>query len=128
MPQPKILVVEDNPINAIVTMKIAEELGEPILAVSDVEAFAQLDVETFALVLMDINLGGNSLDGQVIMERLRQQPAYRKLPFIAVTSYAMPEDRDRFLAAGFDAYIPKPIQRPVLLAEMRRCLGLGNNS
>jgi len=62
------------------------------------------------LVLCDIALPG--LDGVEVMQRVRAMPRLTALPMVAVTSHAMAGDRERFLEAGFDAYLSKPIHDP----------------
>ena len=65
-------------------------------------------------VLLDINLGGRR-SGVEVMQELRRLDAYKTTPILAVTAYALPGDRDRFMLEGFDAYIPKPFDRDDLL-------------
>jgi len=67
------------------------------------------------LVLCDIALPG--LDGVEILQRLRGIERLNGLPVVAVTSHAMAGDRERFLDAGFDAYLSKPIHDPEELYE-----------
>ena len=59
------------------------------------------------LVLMDVQLPG--MDGVQALGRLRSDPETRDIPVIAVTAFAMNDDRERFLAAGFDRYLAKPL-------------------
>ena len=118
----KILIVEDNEINALVLKRLIEQIGEPIHAINDKKAFEAMEAHTFSVVLMDINLGGQSLDGEAIMKQLKADPRFVDLPIFAVTSYAMPGDEQRFLNAGFDAYFSKPINREKLLAGVRKAL------
>jgi len=111
----RLLYVEDDPINAFVIKKLLAqhyatehvEDGETCLTV--------LENESFDLVLMDINLGRGKMDGIETMKRIKSQPSFQSLPVVAITSYAMPEDRDRFLGEGFNGYLSKPVERPVLL-------------
>lgn len=111
----RLLYVEDDPINALVIKRLLAqhyttehvEDGETCLSV--------LGKETFDLVLMDINLGRGKMDGVETMKRIKAMPSFENLPIVAITSYAMPEDRDRFLGEGFNGYLSKPVERPVLL-------------
>jgi CheY-like chemotaxis protein len=71
------------------------------------------------LVLLDISLPG--LDGVEVLRILRQDAALRGLPVIALTAHAMAGDRDRFLDAGFDDYVTKPItDEELLLGAIKR--------
>ncbi len=65
------------------------------------------------LVLLDISLPG--MDGVEVLQRIRTDEALRDLPVIALTAHAMAGDRDRFLDAGFDGYVTKPIVDDELL-------------
>lgn len=119
----KALIVEDNAINALVLKKAIAQEFEPVHVKNDREVFDALTRDTFQIVFMDINLGGHSLDGESIMRQLKADARYQHLPVVAVTSYALPGDRERFLAAGFDGYLAKPIQRQEVLAHIRGRLG-----
>lgn len=114
----KILYVEDDPINALVIKRLLAQYYDT-QHVEDGEAcLAILARENFDLVLMDINLGRGKMDGIETMKRIRAQEQFTKLPIIAITSYAMPEDRERFLREGFNGYVAKPVDRPALLAYL----------
>lgn len=72
----------------------------------------------FSLILMDINLGNGKMDGMETMKKIKEQETFQHIPVFAVTSYAMPGDRERFLSEGFDHYFPKPIIKKDLLAAI----------
>lgn len=103
-----ILIIEDNPMNRQLVRDLLEFRGHQVVAVSSLsEARAQWSECAPRLILLDIHLGSESgLDG---LAEIRAQPALAKVPVIAVTAYAMPGDRERFLRAGFDGYSSKPI-------------------
>lgn len=111
----RLLYVEDDPINAFVIKRLLAhhyttehvEDGETCLDI--------LEKEAFDLVLMDINLGRGKMDGVETMKKIKSMPVFESLPIVAITSYAMPEDKDRFLSEGFNGYLSKPVERPVLL-------------
>jgi len=71
------------------------------------EALVLLERERFALILVDIQLPG--MDGMELTRRIRNTPAWDGLVVVALTACAMRGDREKILAAGFDGYIPKPI-------------------
>lgn len=122
MEKPKILIVEDNKINALVLKKAIIHISTPTHVINDKTAFEALEQQTFDLILMDINLGGNSLDGEAIMKILKKDPKYQDTPIFAVTSYALPEDRVRFLEAGFDGFYPKPIDKIAIVEGIQSAL------
>jgi CheY-like chemotaxis protein len=122
MSSPNILIVEDNPINALILRKTFEKQYNCFHVVNDNDAFAILEEKNFNVILMDINLGGNSLDGTEIMKRLKAQDRFKDLKIFAVTSYAMPEDRKRFLSYGFDDYFPKPVVRAKIMKAVEDVL------
>jgi len=70
-----------------------------------------------ALVLMDLTLNADE-DGLMLTRYLRGQARWRRLPIIAVTAFAAPEDRERALEAGCDDYLSKPISRLDLFAKI----------
>jgi two-component system cell cycle response regulator DivK len=73
-----------------------------------------------ALILLDIQLP--TMDGYSVARALRQNEALRQIPIVAVTSYAMPGDREKALEAGCTGYIEKPINPDTFVAEMERAL------
>ncbi|GAB4404382.1 MAG: hypothetical protein OHK0053_29890 [Microscillaceae bacterium] len=111
----QILVVEDNFVNALILRKLLEKEFQVIVAQNGTEALAASQSHTFVVVLMDINLGNDSPDGIQVMRQMRLLPQCRNTKFFAVTSYALPEDRKRFLQAGFDDYFAKPIEKDEIL-------------
>ena len=79
------------------------------------DAVAQIPLAPPDLVLLDVSLPG--LDGPAVLKQLRAHPAVASVPIIALTAHAMTGDRERFLAAGFDDYVSKPIVDEQLLFE-----------
>lgn len=117
--QPNILIVEDDPTNLFVAKKLLGKKCHISSATNDREAFDQLHQKSFDVVLMDINLGGDSLDGVSILRHIRELYPHWNMPIFAVTSYAMPEDRAKYLHAGFNRYFPKPIDRDGILLAIQ---------
>jgi two-component system cell cycle response regulator DivK len=116
-----ILVIEDNEQNRYLLTFLLEQRGYVVVSAVDglrgIEAARML---TPALVLLDIQLP--RMDGYSVARALRQIDALRDTPIIAVTSYAMPGDREKALAAGCTGYIEKPINPDTFVAEMERAL------
>jgi len=104
----KILIVEDNKNNASLLRDILSFHGYEIAEASDGNLGVALARELMPdLILMDIQMPG--LDGMTAGGILKGDPATSGLKIIALTSFAMRGDRDKFLAAGFDGYLSKPI-------------------
>ena len=109
-----ILVVEDNDKNRKLVRDVLTAKGYRLVEAETGEDGVRLAGEQHpALVLMDIQLPG--INGIEALRQLRADPATAGIPIIAVTASAMTQDRQKILAAGFDAYQSKPISiRPFL--------------
>ena len=118
----KILYVEDDLINALVMQKLLQTHFEVIHATDGEKCLALLATERIDLILMDINLGKGKMDGVEILHRIKANPTTSQMVVITVTSYALPEDEDRFLREGFDAYLSKPVERQLLLNTIHQYL------
>ena len=119
----RILYVEDDPINALVMQRLLKKHYEVVHVTDGETCLSMLDTETFDLILMDINLGKGKMDGVETLHRIRANPATNKIIVITVTSYALAEDKERFLREGFDAYLAKPVDRQVLLKTLDQYIG-----
>lgn len=117
----KIAVVEDNPDNRLLVSAILDDLYEISEYETGQEAIAGLPDDPPDLVLLDISLP--EMDGTEVLAWIRKQPQFVGLPVIALTAHAMAGDREKYLAAGFDDYVTKPIiDEDVLLDAIQRCL------
>ena len=120
----RILVVEDNPSNQIVTEGMLEKIlpeSSAILAEDGFKAMALLVKEKFDLVLMDIRMPG--IDGYETTRRLRlldNENAH--VPVIALTASVIRSDIDHCLEAGMNGYVPKPVSRGILAKTIRDML------
>jgi two-component system cell cycle response regulator DivK len=122
----RVLVVEDNEKNMKLFRDILEATGYTALeASSGEEAVALAGANMPALVLMDIQLP--DIDGIEALRRLREDDRTARIPVLALTAQAMHGDRERFLSAGFDAYLSKPVDVPELIALVRRYCEEGAN-
>jgi CheY-like chemotaxis protein len=116
-----IAVVEDNADNRLLLQAILEGLYEVVEYENGVDALAGLAASLPDLVLLDISLPG--MDGNEILARIRADASLRGLPVIALTAHAMSGDREKYLAAGFNDYITKPIvDESILLSAIERWL------
>ena len=110
----EVLVVDDNLINREVAGEILKTAGCSVkLAVSGEEAIALALKTQFDVILMDIQMPG--MDGIQATKQIRELEFNTPPKIIAMTAYAMKEDRDRFLKLGMDDYLPKPIRANALL-------------
>ena len=102
-----IAIVEDNPDNQMLLMALLEDDYALTCYGDGPSALNGLIEAPPDLVLLDISLPG--MDGVEVLRRLREQGALAGLPVVALTAHAMEGDRERFLSAGFDGYLAKPI-------------------
>jgi len=104
----KVLIIEDNENNLYMMRFIITKLGHEVLEARDGGAGVDLAKrERPDLILMDIQLP--VLDGYSATRKIREDPAFKEIPIIAVTSYAMVGDKEKAMAAGCTAYVEKPI-------------------
>lgn len=118
---PKLAVVEDNADNRLLLQAILGDQYELTEYENGTDALAGLAKLRPDVVLLDISLPG--MDGNEILKRIRADAALAKLPVIALTAHAMSGDREKFLAAGFNDYVTKPIvDETKLFDAIRRLL------
>ncbi|MCS6836279.1 MAG: response regulator [Anaerolineae bacterium] len=118
---PRILYIEDNPLNMKLVRKLLADMGYGIIEASDGEyGIRQALTASPDLILMDINLP--DVDGLTITQRLKSDPHLRHIPVIALTANNMHGDREQCLAAGCDAYLAKPVSRLELRNVLERFL------
>jgi len=109
----KIAVVEDNPDNRLLVQVILESQYEIDEYENGFTALEGLHRQKPDLVLLDVSLP--EMDGTEVLRRIRADDALRDLPVIALTAHAMTGDREKFIGAGFDDYVTKPIVDETLL-------------
>ena len=119
-----VAVVEDNADNRLLLQAILDGLYDVVEYENGVDALAGLTAHLPDLVLLDISLPG--MDGNEILARIRADEGLRRLPVIALTAHAMAGDREKYLAAGFNDYITKPIvDETLLLGAMEKWIAAG---
>lgn len=117
----KILYVEDNPLNMRLVRKILQNAGYKMLEAMDgLSGVEMAQNERPDLILMDINLP--DIDGLAATLRIKSTPTLAHIPIIALTANTMHGDRERFMEAGCDGYIPKPIAKNELLTMVSNFL------
>jgi CheY-like chemotaxis protein len=119
--EPVILIVEDNARNLKLVRDVLNHVGYRTLEAATAEdGLALAREERPGLVLMDIQLPG--MDGVEALGRLRSDPATAGVRVLALTAFAMKDDRERFLAAGFDGYLEKPLDVRLLPEQVAAAL------
>jgi CheY-like chemotaxis protein len=116
-----ILVIEDNEDNMALAEYLLRAGGyEPLLARSGVTGVALAIDERPDLILLDIRMP--DMDGYEVAVAVRRHPELQQTRIVAVTASAMVGDRERVAAAGFDGYIPKPINPETFVRQIERFL------
>ena len=122
--QRRVLLVEDNPDTQVLVSDLLEQTSSVAVVSSADEAVRTAEEKAaaeqpFDVVLVDINLGRGP-DGTEVLKRLRPQLSYYATPFVAMTAFAMPGDREHLLEEGFDAYLGKPFTVDELVELLER--------
>lgn len=121
----RILVVEDNLMNLKLVRDVLRHAGYEVVEAHTGEEGVELAGTCEPdLVLMDLQLPG--IDGLEALRRLRDGPVSANVPVVAVTAFAMKEDRARAAAAGFDGYVEKPISVRALPGQVQTFLTGGD--
>jgi PAS domain S-box-containing protein len=122
-PAPRILLVDDNAINQKVAARLLDKLGCEVEIASDgYEAIARATAlgAAYQLILMDIQMPG--LDGIAATSEIKARLGEHCPPIIAMTAYSMPDDATRFVQAGLDDYLAKPVKHQQLSDMLARWL------
>jgi signal transduction histidine kinase/ActR/RegA family two-component response regulator len=118
-PALKILLAEDNRVNQVLATRLLEKRGHAVFVAETGKAVLDaVERQTFDLVLMDIQMP--DMDGLAATAAIREREKQggRRIPIIAITAHAMTGDKERFLRAGMDSYLPKPLRAEQLLAAI----------
>ena len=121
-----VLIVEDNEKNMKLARDLLQYAGMRTLEATSAEDGIVIAVREHPdIVLMDIQLPG--MDGIAALRKLREDDRTSGIPIVALTASVMQADRDRFEAAGFDAFMQKPVEVRTFAAEVRRLSAKGRN-
>ena len=127
MTRSRILVVEDNPKNLKLVRDVLTYCGYEVIEATTGEDGVRLAGEVEPdLILMDLQLPG--IDGAEALRRIRVGDANPHVPVVAVTAFAMNDDRDRAFESGFNGYVEKPISVRGLPQQVEDFLKLGGAS
>ncbi|MCI4671269.1 MAG: response regulator [Bacteroidia bacterium] len=110
----RVLCVEDDPTNAFVIKAILKGHYQVEVVQQAQEALPKILANDYQALLIDINLGKGQMTGLELLAKIKQSNR-SNVPAFALTAYALPGDEEKFLQAGFDHYISKPINRDILL-------------
>ena len=119
--RPIVLVVDDYAETRRLIYFYLRDRYHVVTAPSAEEALDYLAEHPVDLVVMDINFQ-DGMNGMAATERIRADPDLAHLPVLAISAYAYPDDRTRFLNAGFNDYIAKPIFKDRMLKKLRTLL------
>ena len=123
-PDFRVLVVEDNIMNQKVAGEILNRFGCQVEIRGDGRAaLDHLEIHDYDLIFMDVHMP--VMDGFEATRRIRaKEPPGTHIPIVAMTALAMPEDRDKCLAAGMDDYITKPVRTAMIRQTLAKVFGL----
>jgi len=115
----KILIADDNEMNRSLMFALLQRNGYEVLEAADGAQAVKFAKEHIPdLIIMDIQMP--VLDGVTALRMLRADESTKTMPVIAITSYAMKGDREKFLKAGFDSYISKPINTKEVISMIEQ--------
>jgi|SRR5689334_19256974 two-component system, cell cycle response regulator DivK len=117
----KVLIVDDNRASRELIRAILKPVRCNITeATHGQQALDLMQQERPDLVLLDIDMPG--LDGLAVLKKMRQDASLADLPVVAVTAFAMEGDREKGMAAGFTAYVTKPVRAAILRQQVQQLL------
>lgn len=119
--KPTILLVEDNIANLNIIEIFLHDLYEIDSATTGEEAIIKSGITKYDLIIMDISLG-TGLNGISTLKEIRKNKEYVHTPVLAVTGFALSDDRDNIIRAGFNEYLAKPFTRKQLLYMVKKLL------
>ncbi len=117
----RILIIEDNPTNLELMVYLFRAFGyAPLTARDGQEGLEAITREAPDLIICDLEMPG--VDGYQVGRQVKSRSRLQKVPVVAVTAFAMVGDRDKVLMAGFDGYIPKPINPETFVRQIEAFL------
>ena len=121
MEKKKVLVIDDNKKNRYLVSYLLEKEGfEVIIATNGLEGIETAKKQQVDLIIMDIKMP--KMDGHETTRRIRRLKKYKSIPIIALTSYAMMEDKEKAIKAGCTGYMSKPITPEIFTEEIKKFL------
>jgi two-component system cell cycle response regulator DivK len=121
MERKKILVVDDDKKNRYLVSFLLEKEGfEVVIATDGLEGIEAAKKQQVDLIIMDIKMP--KMNGYEATRRIRRLKKYKSIPIIALTSYAMMEDKEKAMKAGCTGYMSKPITPEIFISEIKKFL------
>jgi CheY-like chemotaxis protein len=118
----KVLIVDDNRASRDLIRAILKTVHCDIIeAAHGQQALELMQQERPDLILLDIDMPG--LNGLAVVKKIREDTSLADLPVVAVTAFAMERDREKAMAAGFTAYVTKPVRAAMLRQQVQQLLG-----
>lgn len=115
------LVIEDNPNNMVLICDILEFNGYSVIqAETGTSGFEVAKTHHPDFIILDIQLP--DINGFNVLEKIRENTMTKDIPVIAMTSYAMAGDKAKFIAAGCDGYVEKPIEPGLVIKQIKEAL------
>lgn len=122
-----ILIVDDEPDNlGVLELVFRFYKAQVRVASSGKQCLKMLEEEAFTLLLVDIQMP--EISGYELLKQVRSDARWRHIPMIAVTAHVMEGDAERILGAGFNGYIPKPINPMTIADEIKKMLEAKQNN
>ncbi len=117
-----VLVIEDNEDNMVLITRLLEKCGYKVITAETGQkgVYAALHKNP-DFIILDIQLP--DFDGTEVLRKIRETETARRIPIIAMTSFAMAGDRERLLSAGCNGYIEKPVDPERVLSQIREVIG-----
>ena len=120
-PGQQVLLVDDSETNRLVAGEMLKMSGlEVSYAMDGLEAITACRAHQYSLILMDISMP--NMDGITATQQIRQLENFQQVPILALTAYAMEDEKERFMAIGMDAVIEKPLEKVLLLNTLAQYL------
>lgn len=123
MTEDSVLVIEDDEASAYYLEEIITDIGIPVLtAFTAAEAIQMMEENKISLIFMDIRLP--DIDGYELTRQLRRKGV--TIPIIAQTAFVLPDDEDKALECGCNAYLPKPLRKEALWETLHKFLKISS--
>jgi CheY-like chemotaxis protein len=117
----KILIVEDNTETQLILKIYLRDFYEVDTVPTAVEGLKKIKKGKYNLVILDINLPGE-LDGNDVIETVKNDPELKSIPILVVTAYALKGDKEKYIAMGANGYLAKPVDKISILQMSRQLI------